>query len=265
MAISNYETLLVEEPVPGVFQVTLNRPDRLNAMTSRMFEELERVARALDDADCRVVILTGFGDAFCSGYDLADADDLPKLGALGMLSQQELAARAMLAIRSLRIPVIAAVNGAAAGGGFALALASDLRIAGPRARFSAAFVRIGLSAGDLGTSWLLTRLVGPAVASEICFTGRSVAAEEAAGLGLANEVATDPVARAHELASAIAENAPGAIRFSKSALMGNLEVASYAAALELENRGQSLLTRTDDMTEALAALRGKRPPIFTGA
>jgi len=199
------ETLLAEEVKPGIVVVTLNRPDRYNAMTNAMFVELEQLAWDLGaEDDLRVVILTGAGKAFCSGYDLADADELPNLGALGMLDQQERAARALAAIRSVRVPVIAAVNGAAAGGGFSLSLAADIRIGGPAAKFNAAFVRIGLSAGDLGTSWLLTRLIGPAKTSEICFTGRIVEAAEAEELGLVNWVADDdPVADALALAEQI--------------------------------------------------------------
>ena len=182
---ATYETLLLDEPCPGVVVITLNRPARRNAMTNTMFAELEHAAEAFDgEDDCRVVILTGAGTAFCAGYDLADAEDLPGLGVLGMLDQQERAARALLAVRTLRVPVIAAINGAAAGGGLSLALAADIRIASPTAKLNAAFVRIGLSAGDLGTSWLLTRLIGPAHASEICFTGRLVEADEAQALGL---------------------------------------------------------------------------------
>ncbi|HYU65315.1 MAG TPA: enoyl-CoA hydratase/isomerase family protein, partial [Jatrophihabitantaceae bacterium] len=112
---ASYETLALDEPRPGVVVITLNRPGRHNAMTNTMFDELENAAEALDgEDDCRVVILTGAGTAFCAGYDLADADALPGLGALGMLDQQERAARALLAVRSVRVPVIAAINGAAA-------------------------------------------------------------------------------------------------------------------------------------------------------
>lgn len=263
-----YETLTQQEPAPGVVVVTLNRPERYNAMTNMMFAELERMALALDDEDdCRVVIITGAGDAFCAGYDLADADELPNLGAMGMLDQQERAARALLAVRSMRVPVIAAVNGAAAGGGLALALAADIRIASTRAKFNAAFVRIGLSAGDLGTSWLLTRLIGPAVTSEICFTGRMVYAEEAGKLGVVNSV-TEPeslLSEADSLADTIVSNSPGGVQLSKRAIQANMEISSYAAALELENRGQALLTRGADMPEALAAFKEKRSPVFTGA
>jgi len=262
-----YETLLLDEPTPGVAVVTLNRPDRYNAMTNTMFDELERLALDLDaDDDCRVVILTGAGKAFCAGYDLADADALPGLGALGMLDQQERAARSMVAVRSMRAPVVAAVNGPAAGGGLSLALAADIRLASTAARFNAAFVRIGLSAGDLGSSWLLTRLIGPAATSEICFTGRQVGAQEAWDLGLVNSVhePEDLLEDALALAADIVSNSPGGVQLSKKALQANLEVASYAAALELENRGQALLTRGRDMPEALAAFREKRRPVFTG-
>lgn len=264
----SYETLLLDEVEPGVVVVTLNRPDRYNAMTNQMFDELERMALDLNAEDtCRVVVLTGAGKAFCAGYDLADAEHLAGLGALGMLNQQERAARALLAVRSMRVPVIAAVNGAAAGGGLALALAADLRLAAPDARFNAAFVRIGLSAGDLGTSWLLTRLVGPAVTSDIAFTGRFVDGEEAERVGLVNQLcaaAEDLIPRALALADEIVANSPGGVQLSKRALQANMEVGSYAAALELENRGQALLTRGSDMPEALAAFKEKRRPVFTG-
>ncbi|NMO02273.1 enoyl-CoA hydratase/isomerase family protein [Gordonia sp. TBRC 11910] len=260
-----FETLVVDECKPGIIVVTLNRPERYNAMTNTMFLELERLAWDLDsEDDVRVVIVTGAGKAFCSGYDLADAEDLPNLGALGMLDQQERAARALSAVRSMRVPVIGAVNGPAAGGGMALALAADIRIAGPAAKFNAAFVKIGLSAGDLGTSWLLTRLIGPAKTSEICFTGRAVDATEAVELGLANSMAEDPVGDAVALAEQIVANSPGGVQLSKRALQANLEVGSYAAAIELENRGQALLTRSRDMAEALAAFKEKRPPVFRG-
>jgi enoyl-CoA hydratase/carnithine racemase len=263
-----YETLELSEPAPGTVLVRLNRPERLNAMNNTMFVELEEVARGLDRLpDLRAIILTGAGRGFCAGYDLTDAEELSDLGALGMLDQQERAARALLAVRSLRCPLIAAVNGPAAGGGFALALACDIRVGTELSAFNIAFVRIGLSAGDLGTSWLLPRLIGPAAASEICFTGRMVRAEEAAALGILNRVVAPErlLDEAGALAAEIAANSPGGVELSKRALQANLEIGSYAAALELENRGQALLTRSPDMPEALAAFREQRAPHFEGA
>jgi enoyl-CoA hydratase/carnithine racemase len=232
-----------------------------------MFVELEDLGLELRDRhDVRAVIITGAGRGFCAGFDLDAADELAHLGAMGMLRQQELAARAMVAIRSAPMPIIAAVNGPAAGGGLALALAADIRIAAPEARFNAAFVKIGLSAGDLGTSWLVPRLIGPGRAAEFVYTGRIMDAEEADRVGLVNRIvpAEALLDEALALAAQIASNSPGGVQLSKRALQANLEITSYAAALELENRGQALLTRGEDMPEALQAFKDKRAPQFTG-
>ncbi|WP_428844535.1 enoyl-CoA hydratase/isomerase family protein [Mycolicibacterium hodleri] len=262
-----YQTILLDAPAEGVLQLTLNRPDRYNAMTVTMFDELETAARAISvDRDVRVLVITGAGKAFCAGYDLDDAEELPSLSALGMLDRQEQAARALSAIRAVPVPVIAAINGPAAGGGMSLTLMADIRLGSPAAKFNAAFVRIGLSAGDLGTSWLLPRLIGPSVAAEIGFTGRVVGAEEAERLGLLNTLTADDdlLERTLAMARQICANSPGGIRMSKRALQANMEISSFAAALELENRGQALLTRCEDMTEALDAFKAKRTPIFSG-
>jgi enoyl-CoA hydratase/carnithine racemase len=260
-------TLLIEAATDHVLLVTLNRPERLNAQTNMMFVELEQLALSLRDrVDIRALIITGSGRGFCAGFDLAEADGMAELGAMEMLRQQERAARAMLAVRSVPMPLIAAVNGPAAGGGLALALAADIRIGSPSARFNAAFIRIGLSAGDLGTSWLLPRLVGPARAAEIVYTGRFVEADEAVQIGLLNKVVEGDALLPEAIATAreIARNSPGGVQLSKRALQANMEIPSYAAALELENRGQALLTRAEDMTEALAAFNEKRDARFSG-
>jgi len=261
------ETIRLDWAAEGVAVATLDRPDRLNAMTMGMFADLEELAWHIGNLDAaRVLILTGAGQGFCAGYDLADAAELPGLSPMAMLARQEQAARALSAVRAVRVPVIAAVNGAVAGGGLALALAADIRIASSAAKFNAAFVRIGLSAGDLGTSWLLPRLVGPALAAEIAYTGRFVEAAEAERIGLVNKVvpAQDLLTEAVAMAMLICANSPAGVQLSKRALQANMEVTSYAAALELENRGQALLTRGEDLPEALEAFRAKRPPVFTG-
>ncbi|GLY40423.1 enoyl-CoA hydratase [Amycolatopsis sp. NBRC 101858] len=261
------ETIDLTRPADGVVLATLNRPDRYNAMTVTMFAELEQLAFDLgEDDDVRAVVLTGAGKAFCAGYDLDDADELAGLTALGMLDRQERAARGLSGLRALRVPVIAAVNGAAAGGGLSLALAADIRLAGRSAKFNAAFVRIGLSAGDLGASWLLSRTIGPALAAEIAYTGRFVLADEAERIGLVNKTVDDDrlLDEALAMAGLICANSPGGVQLSKRALQANMEIGSYAAALELENRGQALLTRGEDMPEALAAFKEKRAPHFTG-
>ncbi|UFS58131.1 enoyl-CoA hydratase/isomerase family protein [Subtercola endophyticus] len=267
MTYPAFETLTLSRSESGIVTVALNRPDRMNAMTSTMFDEFDLLARAVTaDRSARVLILTGAGRAFCAGYDTDEAKQLSVMSGMDFLELQERAARALSGIRSVRVPVIAAVNGVAAGGGLALALAADIRLASPAARFNAAFVRIGLSAGDLGTSWLLPRLVGPAVAAEIAFTGRLVGASEAARIGLVNSVSADGelLADAEAMAELICTNSPSGVAMSKRALQANGEISSYAAAMELENRGQALLTRTEDMPEALAAFLDKRAPNFTG-
>ena len=173
----------------------------------------------------------------------------------------------MAAVRGMRVPVIAAVNGAArrrrAGAGAGRGHPDRLARG---AKFNAAFVRIGLSAGDLGTSWLLPRLIGPAAAAEFAYTGRLMDAAEAERTGLVNRVvpADELLDSALETAALICANSPGGVRLSKRALHANMEASSFAAALELENRGQALLTRTADMTEALDAFREGRAPRFDG-
>ncbi|GAA4684550.1 enoyl-CoA hydratase/isomerase family protein [Frondihabitans cladoniiphilus] len=260
------DELLIHRPAEGVVVATLNRPARLNALTLELFGRLEQLAHDLDrDDSARVLIITGAGRGFCSGYDLDAAGDLSALSPMTMMDLQERASDALSAIRTLRIPVIAAVNGAAAGGGLSLALVADIRLASTTAKFVAAFAKIGLSAGDLGASWLLPRLVGPGHAADIAYTGRTVTADEAVTMRLVNRV-VEPDALLDEaiaLATSITRNSPAGVRLSKRALQANLEVPSYMAATELENRGQTLLTRTKDMGEALQAFLEKRPASFT--
>jgi enoyl-CoA hydratase/carnithine racemase len=261
------ETLVLEVRPDGVAVLTINRPDRANSQTPTMFAEFGVAARALRDSGARALILRGAGEkAFCAGFDLAEIDVITRMGALEFLRFQELATGGLAAIRHLPFPVIAAVHGAAAGGGMSLALAADIRLAAPSATFACSFVKVGLSAGELGTSWLLTRLLGSGRAAEIAYTGRTVAADEAERIGLVNRVVPAEALfdEAVALAAAITANSPGGVRMSKRALQRNQEIASYAAALELENRGQALLTRSEDMPEALAARRERRAPDFTG-
>lgn len=247
--------------------LTMNRPHRANSQTVEMFADYAAAAHALRDSDIRALILRGAGEqAFCAGFDLAEVDVITTMGVREFLRFQEVATGGLAAIRHLPFPVIAAIHGAAVGGGLALALAADIRLAAPSAKLGCAFVKIGLSVGELGTSWQLTRLIGYGRAAELAYTGRVVEAAEAERIGLVNRVV--PAERlfdeAFALTAAIAANSPAGVRMSKRALQRNQEIASYAAALELENRGQALLTRTTDMPEALAAFTEHRPPTFTG-
>jgi enoyl-CoA hydratase len=170
-------------------------------------------------------------------------------------------------MRSRRQPIIAAVNGAASGGGLALALASDIRIAAASARFNVAFVRIGLSGCDIGVSWLLPRLIGASRAYELLLTGRFVDAEEALRIGLAVRVVPDDqlLAAALESAELIRNNSPFGVQMTKEVMWSQLEIGSLAAGIDLENRTQLLASTTGDMGEAMQAFLEKRPPEFRDA
>ncbi|MBZ5738407.1 enoyl-CoA hydratase/isomerase family protein [Nocardioides mangrovi] len=261
------ETLTFEIAEEGVGVLRINRPDRMNSQTIRMFSEYGEAAFALRDAPLRSLVVTGAGDrAFCAGFDLDEIHQITEMGVREFLKFQETATGGIQAIRHLPFPVIAAIHGPATGGGLALALAADIRLCDEKAKFSAAFVKVGLSVGELGTSYHLTRLLGPAVAAEIGYTARIVGAEEAARIGLVNRMVPADSLWEETLAMArlIASNSPSGVRMSKRAIQRNQEITSYAAALELENRGQALMSRTRDMPEALAAFKEKRPPVFTG-
>jgi enoyl-CoA hydratase/carnithine racemase len=262
-----FTTLTLERRADGVAVATLNRPEKLNAITFTMFEEMPTLcAQIAADDDVRVLVVTGAGRAFCAGLDLADAAQLTGMTVAEVMTGQESWADAIAAFHRLKKPVIAAVNGAAAGAGFSLALAADIRLASPEARFNAAFVRIGLTGGDCGTSYYLPRLVGSGRAAEILMTGRFFGAEEAASIGLVNRVvaAEDLLSESVVLAQQIAANTPLGVRLTKQVLNTNVDAPSLEAALEVENRNQVLTTRTADMAEALTAFREKRPPAFSG-
>lgn len=263
--MSTYTTLIVERPKLGVVLARLNRPDRLNAITFVMFDEFVTLQAEVEaDPDARVLVLTGSGRAFCAGLDLDEAAQLPRMPAAQMMKGQESWARSIAGFHHMTKPVVAAVNGAAAGAGMGLALAADIRVASSAARFNAAFVRIGLSGGDVGTSWALPRLVGLGRAYEILLTGRFVDADEALRIGMITDIAEDVVARAMETAAMIVANSPIGMALTKHVVQSNVDAPSLEAALALENRNQVLATRTDDMVEALSAFREKRTPTFVG-
>jgi enoyl-CoA hydratase len=186
--------------------------------------------------------------------------------AAQLLREQESWAEAITSFQRLAKPVIAAVNGAAAGAGFSLALAADIRIAAPAARFNAAFIKVGLTGGDCGSSWMLPRVVGLGHAYEILLTGRFVDSGEAARIGLVNRVvpAEELLDEALRVAEMITENSPLGVALTKRVIQVNVDAPSLEAAVELENRNQTLAAGTHDMSEALRAFREKRPPVYTG-
>ncbi len=263
------DTLQVDQPHEGVTRITLNRPERLNAMNAALIAELhDALAGIAVDRGCRVVVLTGAGRGFCAGLDLGGYGVAPGSEGLDRVeatfaTQTDIAAL-VPRLRGLPQPVIAAVNGPAAGGGLALALASDIRIAATSARFNVAFVRLGLSGCDIGTSWLLPRLIGASRAWELMLTGRIIGADEADRIGLVLRVVPDEELQGAALATAglIAANAPWGVRMTKEVMWSQLEVGSLRAGIDLENRTQVLSSMTGDMREAVAAFLEKRAPHY---
>ena len=257
-------------PRPHVAQITLNRPERLNALSFDvvlpLHDALERVA---DDPDVWAVILTGAGRGFCSGLDLEDHGVPPGIAGMPMsriaMRAMSLFAELVPRMRALAPPVIAAVNGAAYGGGLCLAVGADIRLAAASARFCAAGVRNGLTNTELGLSWILPRLVGASRAFELLFTGREIDAAEAERIGLVARVVPDEALldEALALAARLCELSPHGVAMTKRVLWSNLETASLHAGMDLENRNQLLVRMTTgNLDEAIRARREGRKPRF---
>lgn len=263
------DVIQTEEPRPGVLLVRLNRPQALNAMTTELIEGLHEVlAGVRNDSATRAVVLTGNGRAFCAGLDLRGYGTPPGGGGegrpqAGMRLQQHIADLSE-AFRGARPPIIAAINGAAAGGGMSLSLFCDIRMMAESASLHPSFIKRGLSGCDLGVSWLLPRLVGFSRAAEILLTGRTVDADEALRIGLVTSVhpADDLLTAALDKAEAIAANSPFGVWMTKEVLWSNLEVPSFRAGIDLENRTQILTALTEDHAESVQAFLEKRPPVY---
>ncbi|CAJ1492970.1 enoyl-CoA hydratase/isomerase family protein [[Mycobacterium] kokjensenii] len=246
------DTLLIDRSRDGIAVVTLNRPDRLNAVNEEMRDALIQTFTALGaDRSVLAVVLTGAGRGFCSGLDVRDfgagipeADD----PAIDRMRFQESMAALPQAIRAMPQPVIAAVNGACVGAGFAMCLSSDIRIASTAAKFGNAAILLGLSGAEMGMSYHLPRIVGTSVAADWMLTGRTVTAQEADQRGLVSQLVEPDalVDRAIELAALIAGLAPLGVELTKRALQVNTDATGLDAALELENRNQVLTHATDD-------------------
>jgi enoyl-CoA hydratase len=256
------------QPRAGLALVELDDPERYNALTTGMVTELkETFARIRTDRTVRVVVLAGRGRGFCAGANMAGDDDPPASakdrGPVGLIQMmQEHLAELILAVHELPQPVIAAVHGAAVGGGLALSLAADLRVASTDAFFGAHFIRVGLSSCDVGTSYTLPRVVGPTIAAELMLTGRRFSADEALRYGLLNRLVPheELLDAAYELAASVAENSEYGVYMTKLGMWANLDAPSLRHAIELENRTQVLGCFTGNMTEAGLAFREKREP-----
>ena len=250
--------------------ITLNRPQRLNALSFTMVRELHRILDALDqDLETHVVVLTGAGRGFCSGFDLKGGD---AEGAwdrrVGQIQShyrlQQGYASLVLKMRQISQPIIAAVNGTANGGGFCLALAADIRYASSSAQFNCAFVKLGLSSGDMGLSYFLPRIIGASAAAELMYTGRLVGAQAALEMGLVSKVVPDGevVGAAKALAAEMVQNSPFGLRMTKEILNLGLSAPSLEHQIHLENRTQAIGAFTEDFREGVASFLEKRPPKY---
>lgn len=260
--------VLVDQPDPGVVVITLNRPERMNAMAFDVMVPFRAALReAGDDPSIRAVVVTGAGRGFCSGADQESAgvppgvEGLPPasyaLRAMGLLED------VVLTIRRMPQPVIAAVNGPAIGGGLCLALACDLRYAAPTAYFRAAGINNGLTASELGLSFLLPRAIGSTRAAEMMLTGSDVGAEEAARVGLVSSVEDDVLATAIAAGRRVAALSQPGIELTKKSIQAGLAASSLEAHVTSEGLGQLYVRLlTDNFEEATLARRERREPTF---
>jgi enoyl-CoA hydratase len=263
--------VLVEHPRPHVALVTLNRPERMNSMAFDVMVPLKEVLESITyDNSVRVVVLTGAGKGFSSGADHKSAGSVPHVQGLTRptyaLRSMAILDDVILALRRLHQPVIAAVNGAAIGGGLCLALAADIRVAARGAYFRAAGINNGLTASELGLSYLLPRAIGSSRAFEIMLTGRDIDAEEAERIGLVSrQVADDQLLETcFEMAERIAAFSRPGVELTKRTLWSGLDAASLEGHMQAEGLGQLFVRLlTGNFEEAVAARAQKRSPIFT--
>jgi enoyl-CoA hydratase len=266
---STYETLSLRRDGPVIW-CTLNRPDALNALSRQLVNDLRGFYAELSkDVATRVVVLRGAGRGFCAGLDLKEGgtgEDGTGSVAGGLRGQRHISELALM-MRRLPQVFVACVHGPACGGGFMLALASDLRIAGESARMNAAFIKLGLSGCDVGVSYLLPRLVGASVAAELILTGRFVHAERARELGLVSSVVPDDQleAEAQKLVDDLLATSPLGLRLSKECLNASLDSGSMEAVVAMEDRNQILCAQTSDFREGIVAFLQKRKPAWKDA
>jgi enoyl-CoA hydratase/carnithine racemase len=261
------EAVTVERLDDSIALVTLNRPERLNAIDGSMLDAMDAVLEDLENtAKWRVAIVTGAGRAFCSGADRSGtgASWTPAAATpwKSMWDAQCRLTDQLTRLYELPIPTIAAVNGAAVGGGLAIALHCDLRLAAPNARFASAFLTAGFSSMDMGTSYLLPKIIGVGAARELMLTGRIIDADAALNLGLVNQVAEGLLDTAATLAHEIAMNNPYGVWQTKVGLNSALDAPSLRHAKELENRIQVMSSLTGNPREAGRAFIERRPPVW---
>jgi enoyl-CoA hydratase/carnithine racemase len=251
----------------GVATVTFSRPDKLNALTFDVYADLRDLLGELPHrGDARVLVLTGRGRGFCSGGDVEEIiGELQSMSAGELLEFTRMSGAVVKAMRDCPLPIVAAVNGVAAGAGSVLALASDFRLVARSAKFSFLFTRVGLAGADMGAAYLLPRLVGLGRATELLVLGETVTAERAIEIGLATELVDDgelPSA-ADALARRLADGPALAYATTKVLLTRELDL-DLGGAIEMEALAQALLMKSDDFGEFYAAWSQGRKPAWTG-
>jgi 2-(1,2-epoxy-1,2-dihydrophenyl)acetyl-CoA isomerase len=256
---------LLEKSENGVATLTLNRPEALNALSMAIRNGLiAALNRYAEDDAVRCIVITGAGRAFCSGGDVKGMGDRAALGLESRARGIQFSNAIPMAMRKHPKPIIAMVNGVAAGAGLSMAMACDMRIAAKSARFTTAFLKVGLS-GDWGGSWTLTRLVGTAKARELFFLPDLIGSEEALRVGLVNRVVDDAELQAEtmEMAHRIADMPQIAVAATKRNLFES-ETGSFDTVLDMEAYNQARCSQTEDHREAVAAFKEKRKPVFKG-
>ena len=260
-------SFVLRNDTDGVATLTLNRPEKLNALTFDGYADLRDLLAELPHRDdVRVIVITGTGRGFCSGGDVHDIiDGLVRMDARDLLEFTRMTGAVVQRMREIPLPIIASVNGVAAGAGSMLALAADFRLLADSAYFAFLFTQVGLSGADMGAAYLLPRFVGIGRATELLMLGERVEAEEAVRIGLANEVVpADRLAeQTRELARRLADGPHLAYAATKMLLSRELD-ASLSAAIELEAWTQALLMTTADHREFHAALSERRDPRWSG-
>jgi len=261
----SYQTIEVEKR-GEVDWLTLNRPDSLNAISLKMVDELnDYFGRLYNDGSVRVVVMRGAGKAFCAGLDIKErSDDRGEIPFGGGFSFQGYLADVYIKMRRCPQPIIACIQGAACGGGFAFALASDIRIAGESAKMNSAFIKLGLSSCDMGVSYFLPRIVGLTLASELMLTGRFIHAERAAAVGLVNEVVADDAleAVAQGYVDDMLAASPKGLRMTKEGLALAVDGQSLEAVMAIENRNQLMTSASQNFAEGMRAFLEKRRPNY---
>ena len=261
----SYQHLIVEAQ-GAVDWVTLNRPEQLNTLNPQLLHELNDYFAALErNYDVRVVVLRGAGRAFCAGLDMKAGGGTDKGPEAMMRSQREFSGLVMR-MRRCPQPIIGLVHGHAAGGGFSIALACDVRIAAERTKMNCAFIKLGLSGCEMGASYHLPRLVGTSVAAELLYTGRFIDAERALRVGLVSEVV--PAERLAAAGKALADDmlatAPLGLRLTKECFWAAVDGNDLPSVVAMEDRNQVLAVANGDVDEGLRAFLEKRKPQFAG-